>query len=494
MAAPYETDEKYLMAISRRIMSRGTHLLDTFLEMDIDGDGSISRNDLNKALQEKFGIELSRRDLDAICTKYGCSDSRKVKYEDFVRFIRETATTFPLTSSAYGAGSEHSFEERPHNAEMHSTYAGRDVCEMCVVPDESNTRDVLRVIRRKLRNRTHPGHLVNEAFLAIDKNHTGYVTVVQFRSYLSSVGLELSEKKCREVLADFLGSGPHHNKANFSEFAKFVLSLEPMREVMPWEKLDEESLKRERILQKHLLKYSTEAYKKAVAKCADDALSDSKLIANFAQEIEFKKWNLVKAFKRFDHHNTGKLIKSDFAAALREVGMDVSDERADSLLDKFDVNHDGKLATWEFIRMVSSLTSTPDFEEKLKPIKQPEAKEETKGESKEELAAPFSQYSKGDGGEEEDSQGSIAKALTEEDIQILSSFRATIEESRMKVSKIFARMDEDMSKSLTKEQFFKGLKDIGVTNVTEAGMSLSLKLSLSLERLTLSRTIVTLPM
>ena len=56
------------------------------------------------------------------------------------------------------------------------------------------------------------------------------------------------------------------------------MSLSSSRMLMPWEKLDEESLKRERILAKHLAKQSREAILAAVHQCVDDAKSDENIL------------------------------------------------------------------------------------------------------------------------------------------------------------------------------------------------------------------------
>lgn len=136
------------------------------------------------------------------------------------------------------------------------------------------------------------------------------------------------------MLGDFVsGDGDVH----LSGFASFLKTIEPAREVQPWEMLDEESLKRERTVAKAMARAAREAMEFAVTKCVDDAMSDSSILLKLQDELLFKKMTLVKAFKKFDMDTQGLLTKEEFAQGLRESGLDVSGERAGALMEKFDV-------------------------------------------------------------------------------------------------------------------------------------------------------------
>jgi len=97
----------YLTALSRKIASKSSNLLDTFIEMDLDNDGSISRSDLAISMQSMFGIRLTPRQLNALSSKFGMSVNERmgrINYSTFVNVINDLAVSKPLTSSAYGAG------------------------------------------------------------------------------------------------------------------------------------------------------------------------------------------------------------------------------------------------------------------------------------------------------------------------------------------------------------------------------------------------------
>lgn len=104
------------------------------------------------------------------------------------------------------------------------------------------------------------------------------------------------------MLGDFVsGDGDVH----LSGFASFLKTIEPAREVQPWEMLDEESLKRERTVAKAMARAARKAMEFAVTKCVDDAMSDSSILLKLQDELLFKKTTLVKAFKKFDMDTQG---------------------------------------------------------------------------------------------------------------------------------------------------------------------------------------------
>ena len=54
----------FILAITRKIAARSSSLLETFLELDGDSDGSISRSDLALALKNLYNISLTRVQLN----------------------------------------------------------------------------------------------------------------------------------------------------------------------------------------------------------------------------------------------------------------------------------------------------------------------------------------------------------------------------------------------------------------------------------------------
>eukprot|EP00520_Triparma_pacifica_P018755 CAMPEP_0118663770 /NCGR_PEP_ID=MMETSP0785-20121206/17621_1 /TAXON_ID=91992 /ORGANISM="Bolidomonas pacifica, Strain CCMP 1866" /LENGTH=324 /DNA_ID=CAMNT_0006557561 /DNA_START=42 /DNA_END=1013 /DNA_ORIENTATION=- len=318
----------YTLALTRKILARSTSLLETFLELDLDADGSISRSDLALSLKKLYNIDLTREQLNGLASKFGCGKGRRVDYSCFVDCIRDLATTHPLTSSTYGSG--------PSLVRGTGTYTDSDLQRLGIVrvPPGIKKADLERVIARKIRSRSSVASKTTQTFLAIDEDRDGRFTVEEFREFLLNVGLDVGISQCSEVLGEYISKD---GEVHLSGFARFLKTIEPAREVQPWEVLDEESLKRERTVAAAMAKSARLAMEYAVTKCVDDAMSDAKILNALQENLMYKKTTLVKAFKRFDMDAKGLLTKEEFAQGLRESGLDISEERAGKLMEKFDV-------------------------------------------------------------------------------------------------------------------------------------------------------------
>ena len=84
------------------------------------------------------------------------------------------------------------------------------------------------------------------------------------------------------VLGDYLSKDGEVHLAGFSQLLK---AIEPTRQVMPWEVLDEESLRRERTVAKAMAKAARKAMEYAVTKCVDDAMTDSKILFELQENL-----------------------------------------------------------------------------------------------------------------------------------------------------------------------------------------------------------------
>lgn len=311
---------------------------------------SISRSDLALSIKTLFNITLTRPQLNALASKFGMSSNRRVNYSKFVDTIRDLATASPLTSSSYGAGSDlHRDSDWDDD-----TYSRLGIVR---VPDSVTKAELLNVISRKIRSRSAVTGKVTQTFLAIDEARIGKITVNEFREFLKNVGLDVSVDKCNDVLSDYLTPD---NTVRMAGFAAFVRDLAPSREVQAWEKLDSESLKRQRTVAAAMAKNARIALEDSVRKCVDDAMTDAKILESLSETLLYKKMTLVKAFRKFDLSHEGKVSREEFAEGLKECGVQISDERAAALIDKFDVASDGKLACWEFIRMMSASENDDD--------------------------------------------------------------------------------------------------------------------------------------
>jgi len=184
----------------------------------------------------------------------------------------------------------------------------------------------------------------------MDEDRDGSITVTEFCEFFKNIGLDVPFAKATELLEDYLAPD---NTVRMASFCKFLKSLQPSREVMPWEKLDDETAKRERIVAQSLARQAKAAIESAITRCVDDAQSDEKILEALGDTLLYKKMTLVRAFKKFDTDREGGVSKEEFTKGLRDCGLDVSEERVGALVSRFDVSKNGRLACWEFIRMMA---------------------------------------------------------------------------------------------------------------------------------------------
>ncbi|GMH78860.1 hypothetical protein TL16_g07959 [Triparma laevis f. inornata] len=403
----------FTLSLTRKIASKSSNILDTFMEMDLDGDGSISRSDLALSIKNLFNINLTRQQLNALASKFGMSSSRRVNYSKFVDTIRDLATASPLTSSSYGAG-----EDLHRGGSWDDDGFAR--LGIVSVPEAVTKAELLRVISRKIRSRSAVTGKITQTFLAIDESRTGKITIPEFREFLKNVGLDVSSSKCSEILSDYLTP---ENTVRMSGFATFVKDLAPSREVQGWEKLDDESLKRQRTVAAAMAKNARIALEESVRKCVDDAMTDVAILESLSETLLFKRMTLVKAFRKFDLSHDGKISRTEFAEGLKTCGVEISDERAAKLIDKFDVKADGKLACWEWwLPPAPSLVVKDD--------------------------------------ETEDVQAQIASSLVPDEETILLNFKQSLEEEKRKLRTTFQRLAEG-GRSVSADQLMVGLKELG---------------------------------
>jgi Ca2+-binding EF-hand superfamily protein len=327
--------------------------------MDESNTGTITRSDLASSIHDLYNITLSPAQLDALCLSFGISGSTSdsVNYSKFVDVVRDLATLQPLTSSSYGAGNDlHQDTLADH------PWDGATFKRLGIVapPAEATPDQIIRCIYRKIRSRSSSTSKMQNTFLHMDTHRSNAVTVTEFREFLKNVGLLLSPAQIATALAPYLSGNPSAPSLRFADFSAFLLSMEPSREVMPWEKLDEETLKRERTVAQHLARTAKAAMQHAVSKAADDALSDSAILESMGETLLYKKTSLVKAFKRFDTDNSGTLSVDQFKEGLFSCGIDISKDKAEEIITKYDVNKNGTIACWEFVRMMNSHETDDD--------------------------------------------------------------------------------------------------------------------------------------
>jgi len=205
-----------------------------------------------------------------------------------------------------------------------------------------------------------------------------------------------------------------------------------------------------------------------IFRCVDDAMSDENILTSLSDSLQFNRSTLVRAFKKFDRDRNGALTEEEFATALRASGMKVSEERARAMVKRFDVNGDGTLACWEFIRMMAGGGEEEDGD----------GEEEGAGGDRGDslpsppgsplpLGSPAARSPARDrlvvrGDETQEVQEKIATALDLDECEVLADFKQTLTEENRKLKETFKGIAEG-GKTVDKDQLLKGLEKLGCT-------------------------------
>lgn len=256
-------------SLARKLRNRSVNLMDTFLKLDLDSDGFISRFDLRSSLHNMYGINLTEPQLDAIFARFAFFDhscpaegefsgSRGMRYADFVNYIHDTALDLETSSDEYGS--------------------------------------TLDLILAKPTDEPPVSHTVDDTLSARKASTTSHQIIVM-ASTTTTAPLDPGQDSSEPSCYSYTDQGECSHKSD----EELILALS--------------------------------------RKCST-ATTEGRL---------------AKAFDRFDVFNAGKLGPSDICAALSEMGVIISEQRAGSLISKFHADDDGKvLNKAEFVSMIST--------------------------------------------------------------------------------------------------------------------------------------------
>lgn len=107
---PPPKSQLFEIAVARKLKNRSANLMDTFLKLDLDGDGLISRSDLYTSFHNMYGINLTESQLNVIFTRFAAYFDRSgepntatqgMRYADFVNYIHDTALDLESSSGEF---------------------------------------------------------------------------------------------------------------------------------------------------------------------------------------------------------------------------------------------------------------------------------------------------------------------------------------------------------------------------------------------------------
>lgn len=386
-------------------------------------------------------VMLTEEQLDTVYARFASHDVNGdgVRYTEFVEYLYNTAHDISRTSSQDQQRSVRTFHrQRQHGGggdnDDHHHYSVVDprsavpVLDVVVPPPDSVPKDILAALRRKLRSRSCTWMTETQLFLDVDTNRSGKVSPREFRSWARRVGLALTDEQCALVL----GNDKHE-----VDLAEFTEALNRVREhpsssssrPMPWELPDVDDARKRRLALKEVANRVDETLTTALTLCTDDRRTDQELIGRLAEGVLSRRGSsLLREFRRLDTDGSGKIDAGELYGVMRKVGLEVSRERAKTLMSKCDRDGDGKMTMSDFVFLISnnSIPSSvlPD------------------------ISNGAQVDNDDDGNEVDDSSGDIEKS----DVAAIKQYRQALRSSGIATRSFFQQIDKSRCQFITSAQ------------------------------------------
>jgi len=180
---------------------------------------------------------------------------------------------------------------------------------------------------------------VRKAFLGLDTDYDGYITVEDILKYLGNDS-ELNYSDLKKLLKD--KDSKKVGRINYSDFSKWLGSAIHMSEGFyfrhdsiknPYFDLNQQQQDKEK-----------KADKTVAAKC----LLTGDIEAKILDKIKIQWKTLRKAFMDLNIEKTGRISMKEFKFFLNFWGMDISEAETQKCFSKFDIDRDGFISYKDF--------------------------------------------------------------------------------------------------------------------------------------------------
>ena len=241
---------------------------------------------------------------------------------------------------------------------LHSQFEDRSV------PRGTTTEELLRAeIAVKLHVVTGADgashrDVLEKAFKAADKNSDGQIDFSEFAESAASIGLGVAEGQLRSAFQLFDKNGD--GRMQFNELVDFLCPSDLNKaERLP------SKLETRRFLQHEV---SVQQYERLVANDKSVALETAgateaglhDVVQRIASEIYQKEISVRSAFRQWDSDGSGALDVEEFTSALNSLGFSLGIADSQALFRVFDLDDDGRVQCWEFIRALGTMEDSEE--------------------------------------------------------------------------------------------------------------------------------------
>jgi len=217
--------------------------------------------------------------------------------------------------------------------------------------DEDTQQAVAETIKMKMAE-----HNVNltDMFLALDKDRSGQITAKELQASLAQMQVHMSMTEIASLMMSF--DEDFNGRISYSEFLQWMRQWGEEQTGLQWDqqKVDPrpDTAAIDAVQRKAAQAFEEDRIERLKTAKADTTYEQ--LIKKIAEAISEQQLKLRKIFNKHDKNKNGSLNKEEFRSAMQDLGYNFSQEQIDAMYQHFDVDGNGKVNFWEFVRALGT--------------------------------------------------------------------------------------------------------------------------------------------
>ena len=337
--------ERMLTQIARKMNQRADQARELFLSFDTLNTGVLTNAEFFAGISS-LGIALSAAEKRAVMAYFDRNRSGSIDYEEFLQVFE----------FARGGGAPSRAQSTSHTAHSRvSADASREVQHDAQggvsVPAAIATRRLVMQIRRRLLQ--WRGKL-SDLFLSIENTSGkhGVVSLADMSRTLHALRIFASVEDLRQVFNVW----EHLTLTDLAEFLAAGGRGVDLDAAVPYPQQAVRDPEAEAAAAMAARAYRYEAPEESDG---DTSMKHMQHVDNVVRQVASTmrehNWKFNEVFERFNTYGDGSVSCEELVAGMRTIGIVLTRATATKLISQFDVNGDGQLQKFEFLRMLHTV-------------------------------------------------------------------------------------------------------------------------------------------